>query len=160
MAKSPQARTPEAADSAAAPAASGQVTLGDPAAPAAPEAVAQPGDVHAISTPGSDVTVVQELPPAAPEPPAPPVPVETPARADILGALPRMVDEFDQIRDALNAHATAAIRRGEHDTEAALSGLATAFHEFRNGVLGFGRSLPGDLASEAAELVAKAKLLV
>jgi hypothetical protein len=69
-----------------------------------------------------------------------------------------MVDDFDQIRDALNTHATAAVRRGEHDSEAALSGLATAFHEFRNGVLTFGRMLPDRLASEAVGLVAKAKL--
>lgn len=78
-------------------------------------------------------------------------------RAKLMRVLHHVVGDVESFGEMIEAHASAAVKAGEHDIHAALSRIAMLFGEFRNGLLSAGKTLPAKLADEAAGLVEKSK---
>lgn len=95
--------------------------------------------------------------PVEPVPVAEAEPVKPSEREMLLGMLHHVVDSVEDMGAEIETHARAAVVAGEADVHAALAKLATLFGEFRNGLMGAGKTMPAKLEAEAAGLVAKAK---
>lgn len=127
-----------------------------PGTPSTPSAASEAPAAAPIATDGA-AALVPAVEAAATSVEASAVEEVATERAKLMGVLHHIVGDIESFGEAVEAHASAAIRAGEADVHAALSRIATLFGEFRNGMLSSGTTLPAKLAAEAAGLVEKSK---